>query len=87
MDIKAYFAQEHTPGENSPVGLLVVKVLAKNPGVTFEQARQEANTLLDKAAAGRVYRTPRVFSTQEKAAHQTRLRAVFGQSRTAQVTA
>ena len=39
------------PAKNSPVGALTVKLLAKNPGMDSEAARQEAHRLLDKAAA------------------------------------
>ena len=87
MDIKAYFAESDTPSEGSPVGALMLKVLAKNPGMTFDAARQEANRLLDAAAGRRVFVTPRVYSEQEKADNAARLRAAFTRSDALQAVA
>ena len=50
MTLETYFKQADTPTKNSSVGVLMVKVLAKNPHMGFEEARQEAHRLLDKAA-------------------------------------
>jgi hypothetical protein len=87
MDVKAYFEQEHTPGENSPVGALMVRVLAKNPGMTFERARQEAHALLDRAARGRVYRVPTVYSAEEQAERKAKMFAVFSRPKASQEAA
>ena len=68
---------------NSPVGVLIVKVLEKNPGMNLEQARVEANALLNKAAGGRVYRFPTVYSAAEKAERKAKMLAAFSKSRKA----
>jgi hypothetical protein len=73
MTIDTYFNQTDTPAKNSPVGVLLVKVLAKNPHMGFEEAREEALRLLDKVACRRVYATPRVYSPEEKAAQRASL--------------
>ena len=38
MTLSDYFAQSDTPPVNSPVGTLMVKVLEKYPGMSFENA-------------------------------------------------
>jgi hypothetical protein len=40
--------------------------------MSFEDARAEANELLDRAAGKRVYTLPRVLSPEEKAAAKAR---------------
>src|SRR2546426_135350 len=55
------------PAKNSPVGVLMARLLAKNPTMGSEAARQEANRLLDKAAGRWRYVIPRVYSEQEQA--------------------
>jgi hypothetical protein len=82
MNIKAYFEQDNTPDEHSPVGMLMVRVLAKNEGMTFEQARGEANRLLDRAAGRERYSIPRVLSVAEQASLTEKTRAYFSKSRT-----
>lgn len=87
MDIKAYFEQGHAPSRNSPVGGLMVRVLAKNPNMTCEQAREEAHNLLDKAARGRVYRVPTVYSPAEQEANRAKMVETFRRSATTQIAA
>jgi hypothetical protein len=71
MNLKAYFSQPDTPSRNSPVGRLMVKVLDKNPGMSLDDARAEANRLLDKASGRENYRIPEVYSPEElKQAHE-----------------
>jgi hypothetical protein len=76
LSVREYFEQTDTPAGQSPAGELMVRVLAKNPGMSFEQAREEAHKLLDKAACRRVYRIPRVLSAEEQEREQLRLRAL-----------
>ena len=73
-----YFDRPDTPAANSPVGNLIPRVIEKYPELNFEQARAMARDLLDKAAKGRIYRTPRVLSVAEQAANTERLKAAFG---------
>jgi hypothetical protein len=82
MDIEAYFAQGHTPSERSPVGALMVRVLAKNPGMGFERARHEANamTQTQTAAGRRLFRIPVVYSPEEQAANRAKMVAAFSRS-------
>jgi hypothetical protein len=75
--IDEYFERPDTPAANSPVGVLMVKIIGKNPGITFEGARAEANRLLDKAARAKVYRFPQVLSPEEQAETKARLQEVF----------
>jgi hypothetical protein len=77
MEMTEYFARPETPSAGSPVGALVFKVLAKNPGMSFEEARTEAKALLEKAAGSWVYRAPRVLSPAEQAEQKERMRARF----------
>lgn len=70
MTLSQYFAQPGTrsanfPSANSPVGLLMVKILEKYPNTTFEAARTQANAMLDKAAGRFNYKMPRVYSADE----------------------
>ena len=81
MLLETYFAQSDTPSKNSPVGALMVRVLAKNLVMDFEQARQEAYSLLDRAARRRVYNVPAVYSAQEQAERKAQMLARFGRSR------
>jgi hypothetical protein len=75
--IQEYFARSETPAAGSPVGALFVRIINKNPGMSFEEARTEANALLDKAAGRKVYRLPRVLSPDEQLEQKARMRAKF----------
>ena len=75
--IQEYFQRQSTLAAGSPVGALMVKIVEKNPGVSLEEARTEANALLDKAAKGKVYRFPRVYSPEEMAKRSESLRKAF----------
>jgi ribosomal protein S30 len=72
-----YFARADTPMTGSPVGVVMVKVIEKHPGISFEDARRQAHDLLSKAAKSRRYQTPRVRSREEQAADAERLKNVF----------
>jgi hypothetical protein len=72
--IESYFSREDTPGVESAVGNLMVKILAKYPDFDFERARTEARALLDKAAGAKRYVAPRVFSPEEKSAREEKFR-------------
>jgi hypothetical protein len=58
MSLFDYFAKPDTPAANSPVGAIMVKVLEKYPGMSFEDARVQANAMLDKAAGRFNYKRP-----------------------------
>lgn len=81
MLLETNFAQSDTPSRNSPVGTLMVRVLAKNPSMDFEEARQEAYSLLDRAARRRVYRAPAVYTAEEQAGRKAQMLTLFGRSR------
>lgn len=72
-----WFAMPDTPAVGSPVGKLMRTIVEKNPGISFEDARAEANALLEQAAGRKVYRTPPVLSPAEKEIARERLKAVF----------
>lgn len=61
-----YFSRQTTPSANSPVGRLMVAVVAKFPHISFNDARNRANALLDVAAGKRVYRIPPVLTDEER---------------------
>jgi hypothetical protein len=42
MTLEEYFEQPDTPAAESPVGVLMVRIIAKNPGIDLEGARAEA---------------------------------------------
>jgi hypothetical protein len=50
MSIERYFEQSDTPASNSPVGALMVRVLAKNPSMSFEDALARVKSLPPQAA-------------------------------------
>lgn len=77
MDLEQYFKQDDTPAEHSPVGEMMVRILAKYPALAPEELRTEANAMLDKAANAKRYVLPRVYSTEQKAANAARLKAAF----------
>lgn len=74
MNLKEYFAEVESPSANSPVGKLMEKLIEKNPGMGFEEARLEANRLLDKAAGRKKYTLPKIYSPAEMEANKVRLR-------------
>jgi hypothetical protein len=47
---QGYFEQPDTPAAGSPVGVMMVRALAKNPGIDFEEARVQAKSLPQQAA-------------------------------------
>lgn len=75
--LQEYFERRDTPAAGSPVGALMVKVLAKNPGMSFEAARSQAHELQQRAAGSKAYRFPRVLSPEEQALQREHLRARF----------
>ena len=76
-DLAEYFALTDTPAANSPVGRLMVKVLAKFPGYTLEQARVKANELQTEAAGKRNYVAPAVLTDEEQETRRKAVRARF----------
>jgi hypothetical protein len=77
MSIVGYFEQPDTPAARSPVGVLMLRIIAKNPGIDFESARTEAHNLLWQAAGRKRYVVPAVLSPQEKAESVARMRERF----------
>ena len=75
--LEQYFARPDTPMAGSPVGVLMVRILAKNPGMEYENARSKAHSLLALAAKSKRYRTPRVYSPEEEIASKARLAKAF----------
>ena len=65
--LEQYFSLPDTPAHCSPVGKLMVRVLEKNPAMTFEDARRESRRLLDIAAGRKHYSIPDVLSLEERA--------------------
>ena len=75
-----YFKQSDTPMEHSPVGELLVKILKKFPGMSFQDARVKAKDLLSQAAGKRFYGSPVVLSEVELAEQRLRLAKAFGKA-------
>jgi hypothetical protein len=76
--LEQYFDRCDTPAANSPVGALMARVIVKNLGMGYDEARTEAKRLLNLAAGKRIFRTPQVFSPAERAARSEKFRTVFG---------
>jgi hypothetical protein len=76
VDIIAYFAQSDSPAAGSPVGNLLVKVLAKYPDLSLEAARAEVLRLLDKAAGKFHLSTPQVLSVEQRNAAKARFQSL-----------
>ena len=72
--LESYFERPDTPAAGSPVGEVMQRIVAKMPGVSFEDARTHANALLDKAAKAKVYRFPRVYTPEEQEKRRESLR-------------
>lgn len=72
-----YFTLPDTPAAGSPVGTLMVRILDKDPAIGFEDARAQANALLDRAAGKKVHRMPRILSVEEEREQAERLRQRF----------
>ena len=77
METETYLNRADPPATNGPLGVVLSRVVAKNPGIDFEDARAEARRLLDRAAAKKNYSLPRVLSAEERATKQARLKSVF----------
>jgi hypothetical protein len=84
IDLEAYFVRPDTPMADSPVGLLMRRIVEKNPGIEFVDARANAHALLQRVAGRKRYRTPRVLSPEEQAQRDACLR-VFRASREGRV--
>jgi hypothetical protein len=78
-----YFARTDTPMPQSPTALVMVKVLAKFPDMTFDDARTRANELLQVAAKRWKYSTPHVMSAEQQQQDKERF-AAFNRSRLVQ---
>jgi electron transfer flavoprotein alpha/beta subunit len=76
VDIRAYFAHSDSPSASSPVGNLMVKVLAKYPDLSFDAARAEAHRLLAKAAGKFHLSTPQVLSVEQRNAAKARFQSL-----------
>ncbi len=74
--LKKYFEQTDTPSENSPVGKLMLKILEQCPNLSFEQAREQAHKMLERAAGKWRYALPEVRTPEEEAARQVTFRAL-----------
>jgi hypothetical protein len=77
VTLQEYFALPDTPATESPVGKTIVKVLAKFPELTFEQARVKANELVTDAGHYRNFALPQVQTPAEEAAATEKARAYF----------
>lgn len=75
--------QSERPGKKAPVAQLIDKIIEKNPGMEFEDARQEANRLLCIAAGKRNYKMPTVYSPEEIAAFKARMLGTSTKSKAA----
>ena len=71
--LKSYFEQSHTPEADSPVGRLMTRILQVRPNTPFEEAREHAHTLLDKAAGRFKYRPPTVLTPEQESENRKRL--------------
>lgn len=77
MTLPEHFARADTPATNSPVGLVMVKILKKYPALSFEDARTKANEMIQESAGRQNFALPRVFSELELAARKEHLRGFW----------
>jgi hypothetical protein len=77
MTLQEYFEQSGTPAANSPVGVIMVKVLEKYSTLSFDQARTKANLLIQESAGRRRFVLPRVLSESELAEQKERLKTAW----------
>jgi hypothetical protein len=77
MTLSQYFAKPDTPSANSPMGTIMVKVLEKYPGITFEDARAKAHCLILESAGKKRFNLPRVLSEAELAEQKERLKTAW----------
>lgn len=77
MVLLDYFAEPDTPSANSPVGTIMVKVLEKYPGMSFEAARAKAHCLILESAGKKRFNLPRVLSEVELAEQKERLKTAW----------
>jgi hypothetical protein len=84
--IEQYFSRTDTPSAESPVGKAMVKVKAKYPSLSFDDARAKARDLLHDAAGRKVYQTPTVYSEEELVARKAQSDAYWA-SRSASAAA
>jgi hypothetical protein len=72
-----HFSRTDTPSRFSPTGNTMLRILAKFPGLSFEDARVKANQLLNQAAGRRRYQAPSVVSPEERKERLERFKARF----------
>jgi hypothetical protein len=77
MTLFDYFAKPDTPAANSTVGTLMVKILEKYPGMSFEAARAKAHCLILESAGKKRFNLPRVLSEAELAEQKERLKTAW----------
>lgn len=53
--MEEYFAQSDAPAGDSPVGRLMRRILADDPGLSYEKARELAHNQLHKSAGRKNY--------------------------------
>ena len=74
MTLNEYFALPDTPAKGSPVGLLMLKIIEKYPDMQPEDAREKANSMIQKAAGRYNFQMPKVHSQEEIAAMRERFK-------------
>ncbi len=69
MDSKLteYFERPDTPMANSPVGKVMIQLVEKRPGITFDECYEEAKRLLAVAAGRKRYLAPHVLTVEQEA--------------------
>jgi hypothetical protein len=77
MTLSQYFAKPDTPAANSPVGVVMVKVLEKYPRLSFEEARAKANALIQESACRKRFSMPKVLSEAELTEQTERLKTAW----------
>lgn len=82
-----YFGRIGAPAANSPVGKVMVRLLAKNAGMDFETARAQAKQLLLVAAKRKGYTTPAVYSAEQLVARRNAAASYWAQKTAGQAAA
>ena len=65
-ELERWSRRNDTPMENSPVGLMMSRILKESPEMPFEETRKAAQVQLNKASGKRIYRpqTPKQEQTR-----------------------
>lgn len=78
MTLDEYFKLPSSPMKNSPVGKLMQDIVRDDRGISFDDARVQANECLQKAAGRRKYR---IYTPKQAEVNKRRVENDLGRKR------